>query len=97
CLVGSYGEVKMLVPSLIETLVAIGLFLLTPASLFKKLSLYIPGTEEYTNDQEQYLQKVRNVTAKRVEQFSNVFAALAKSFLTDEDHMLKVDYSRRET
>lgn len=97
CLVGIYGEATMLVPSLIETLVAIGLFLLTPASLFKKLSLYIPGTEEYTNDQEQYLQKVRNVTAKRVEQFSNVFAALAKSFLTDEDHMLKDDYSRRET
>src|SRR5699024_4010417 len=43
-----------------------------------------PGTEEYTMEQEQYLQKVRNITAKRVEEFSGVFEALSKSFLTND-------------
>ncbi|TMN22338.1 stage II sporulation protein E [Lentibacillus cibarius] len=84
-LVAIYADVAAVVPSLMETLMAIILFILTPASLIKKLSRYIPGTEEYTNEQEQYLQKVRNVTAKRVEQFSNVFDALSKSFSAAED------------
>lgn len=83
-LVGIYGDASHLVPSIIESSAAILLFFLTPASWFKRLSRYIPGTEEYTNEQEQYLQKVRNVTAKRVEQFSDVFEALSKSFQTVE-------------
>lgn len=83
-LVGIYGDAANLAPSLLESSIAIGLFFITPASWVKKLSRYIPGTEEYTNEQEQYLQKVRNVTAKRVEQFSDVFEALSKSFQTVE-------------
>ena len=97
CLVGIYGDASALIPSLLESTFAIGLFFLTPASWFKKLSRYIPGTTEYTNEQEQYLQKVRNVTAKRVEQFSDVFEALSKSFLSSEDYTPEGDYSRRET
>ncbi len=96
-LVGIYGEAAALVPSLIESLIAIGLFFLTPASWFKKLSRYIPGTEEYTNEQEQYLNKVRNVTAKRVEQFSNVFEALSKSFSTSEELTQDEMDQKRET
>ncbi len=76
---------------------AIILFLLTPASLIKKLSRYIPGTEEYTNEQEQYLQKVRNVTAKRVEQFSDVFEALSKSFSAAEESKEDDIDDRRDT
>src|SRR5690625_1520101 len=97
CLVGIYGDASALIPSLLESTFAIGLFFLTPASWFKKLSRYIPGTTEYTNEQEQYLQKVRDVTAKRVEQFSDVFEALSKSFLSSEDYTPEGDYSRRET
>src|SRR5699024_12393367 len=59
-----------LMPSIIETSVAIMLFFITPAVWFKQLAKYVPGTVEHSNEQEQYLQKVRNVTAKRVEQFS---------------------------
>ncbi|ASN03725.1 stage II sporulation protein E [Virgibacillus necropolis] len=99
-LVGIYGDSANLLPSILESSIAILLFFLTPASWFKKLSRYIPGTDEYTNEQEQYLQKVRNVTAKRVEQFSDVFEALSKSFQTveyspaeqDADYKRETDY-----
>lgn len=83
-LVGIYGGTPTLMSSFIESSVAIGLFFMTPASWFKSLSRYIPGTEEHTLEQEQYLQKVRNVTAKRVGQFSDVFEALSESFTTTE-------------
>lgn len=80
-----------------ESSVAILLFLLTPGSWFKQLSRYIPGTEEHANEQQQYLQKVRNVTAKRVEQFSEVFEALSKSFSSAENYSLEEEESQRET
>lgn len=96
-LVGIYGSASTLTPSIIESLVAISLFMLTPASWFNTLSRYIPGTEEYTNEQEQYLQKVRNVTAKRVEQFSDVFDALSRSFAHSEEYDIEDHYSKRET
>ncbi|WP_284140733.1 stage II sporulation protein E [Virgibacillus sp. LDC-1] len=96
-LVGIYGDAANLLPSLMESLFAVMLFIVTPASWIKKISRYIPGTEEYSHQQEQYLQKVRDVTAKRVEQFSDVFEALSKSFIT-EDHPLQVDLEeKRET
>ncbi len=96
-LVGIYGDSSSLIPSLIESCLAILLFLVTPASWFKQISRYIPGTEEHRNEQEQYLQKVRNVTAKRVEQFSEVFEALSKSFRSAEDYTLEAEDSQRET
>ncbi|MFD2045561.1 stage II sporulation protein E [Ornithinibacillus salinisoli] len=96
-LVGIYGDSGAIVPSFIESLTAIFLFFITPASWFNKISRYIPGTEEHTNEQEQYLQKVRNVTAKRVEQFSDVFAALSKSFINAENYSQDEEESQRET
>lgn len=96
-LVGIYGDSSALLPSIIESSVAIGFFLMTPASLFKNLSRYIPGTEEYTNEQEQYLQKVRNVTAQRVEQFSSVFEALSNSFSASEQYVPGEGEQKRET
>ncbi|WP_010094847.1 stage II sporulation protein E [Ornithinibacillus scapharcae] len=96
-LVGIYGDSNALIPSLVESTMAFLLFLVTPASWFKQLSRYIPGTEEHTNEQQQYLQKVRNVTAKRVEQFSEVFDALSKSFSTAENYSLEEEESQRET
>ncbi|BAC12030.1 stage II sporulation protein E [Oceanobacillus iheyensis] len=98
CLIGIYGNSVALVPSLMESSVAIALFLLTPASWFNHIARYIPGTEAYTNEQEQYLQKVRNVTAKRVEQFSDVFRALSKSFsVTDPTVNDEQQEARRDT
>ncbi|WP_099158884.1 stage II sporulation protein E [Virgibacillus ndiopensis] len=96
-LVGFYEDASTLLPSIIESSIAILIFFLTPASFFKKLSRYIPGTEEYTNEQEQYLQKVRNVTAKRVEQFSDVFEALSKSFSSNEEYPQEDADRKRET
>ncbi|WP_188456133.1 stage II sporulation protein E [Virgibacillus oceani] len=96
-LVGFYEGASTLFPSIIESSIAILFFFLTPASFFKKLSRYIPGTEEYTNEQEQYLQKVRNVTAKRVEQFSDVFEALSKSFSSNEEFPQEDMDRKRET
>ncbi|WP_042220763.1 stage II sporulation protein E [Oceanobacillus manasiensis] len=95
-LIGIYGDAANVVPSIIESSIAIVLFMLTPASIFKGIARYIPGTEEYTKEQEQYLQKVRNVTAKRVEQFSDVFEALSKSFNT-MDPPVEEDDKKRET
>lgn len=69
-----------LIISLYETGAAILLFLLTPQNLTMKLSKHIPGTPEYAAEQQQYMRKMRDVTAQRVSQFSNVFQALSKSF-----------------
>ncbi|MRG88188.1 stage II sporulation protein E [Salinibacillus xinjiangensis] len=82
-LIGIYGEGQgnQFAPTLIETGFAIILFFGTPEKLIRKMARYIPGTNEYTEEQEQYLQKVRDVTAHRVEQFSDMFQALSKSFL----------------
>ncbi|MFD1362566.1 stage II sporulation protein E [Lentibacillus salinarum] len=96
-LVAIYADVAGIIPSITETTIAIGLFMLTPSSWIKQLSRYVPGTEEHTNEQEQYLQKVRNVTAKRVEQFSDVFEALSKSFSAAEELKEDTLANRRET
>ncbi|RDW15316.1 stage II sporulation protein E [Oceanobacillus arenosus] len=96
-LIGIYGGTMTLIPSIIESSIAIIFFLLTPASWTSSISRYIPGTEEYTKEQEQYLQKVRNVTAKRVEQFSDVFQALAKSFQVTETGPHDENDIKRET
>ncbi|MFC0525639.1 stage II sporulation protein E [Pontibacillus salicampi] len=80
-LIGIYGEgYQELAPSIYETSVAVLLFFLTPESWIRKIARYIPGTNEHTHQQEQYLEKVRNVTADRVQQFSHVFKALSSSF-----------------
>src|SRR5699024_8552104 len=96
-LVGIYGDVSNLTPFFVESTIAIVLFIFTPTSWFKKISKYIPGTEEYTNEQHQYLQKIRNVTAERVDQFSNVFEALSKSFLTTNDTLELDQDQKRDT
>src|SRR5699024_1482083 len=83
-LVGLYSDAGALLPSLTESLIAAIIFFFTPGKLFRNVSRYIPGTEEYTNEQELYLQKVRNVTAKQEEQYSGVFQALSKSITYDD-------------
>lgn len=69
-----------LFPSMLTTIIAIGLFIMTPQSLIQRLARYIPGTNEQLEEQQQYLQKLRDVTANRMEQFSDVFMALSQTF-----------------
>lgn len=81
-LIAMYGEGGggSLSLTLLESAAAIFLFLLTPPSLISRLAKYIPGTTEYTAEQQKYMRKMRDVTAQRVAQFSTVFDALSKSF-----------------
>lgn len=80
-LIGMYGGAISLSTTMLESGVAILLFYLTPKSLLVVLSKYIPGTMEYSHEERKYLQKVRDITAQRVSQFSSVFEALSKSFI----------------
>jgi stage II sporulation protein E len=97
-LIGMYGEGGgSLYVTVLETTAAVLLFLLTPKSLTARLAKYIPGTPEYTAEQQKYMRKMRDVTAQRVAQFSNVFHALSKSFSQmdgehrTEDHEREMD------
>jgi len=56
------------------------LLLLTPRSLTDALSRFVPGTTTYAQHQQEYAQKVRDLTAERVEKFSAVFRQLSRSF-----------------
>lgn len=95
-LIGMYGEgggsLKLM---LMESGAAIALFLLTPQALTSRLAKYIPGTPEYTAEQQKYMRKMRDVTAQQVSQFSSVFDALSKSF-SQMDILTKEDESERE-
>ncbi|MGE6379369.1 stage II sporulation protein E [Peribacillus muralis] len=92
-LIGLYGEgSNNIMVTLYESLIAVGLFLLTPSSIINKIAKHIPGTVENSDEQQQYARKVRDVTAQRVEQFSHVFEALSNSFSqVDERGRLEED------
>jgi stage II sporulation protein E len=95
-LIGMYGnEGGSLRMMLLESAAAICLFLLTPQAFTSKLAKYIPGTPEYTTEQQKYMRKMRDVTAQRVAQFSNVFHALSKSF-SKMDIQPGIEESERE-
>ncbi|MGG3560787.1 stage II sporulation protein E [Neobacillus rhizosphaerae] len=80
-LIGMYGEGGGSIQlTVLESTAAIFLFLITPQAFTSKLAKYIPGTPEYTAEQQKYMRKMRDVTAQRVSQFSSVFHALSKSF-----------------
>ncbi len=80
------GDQAAILASTWETLVALGLFLLTPKEAVKVLAKYVPGTQENMKSHYEYAKRVRDITAGRVEQFSQVFQQLSKSFrqLTEE-------------
>jgi stage II sporulation protein E len=63
-----------------ESLVAIAVFLLTPKGFIQTLAKYVPGTQENLKSQQDYAKRVRDVTAGRVQQFSEVFRQLSRSF-----------------
>ncbi|WP_017754933.1 stage II sporulation protein E [Calidifontibacillus oryziterrae] len=95
-LIGLYGEgTTELIPTIVESCVAILLFLLTPKTAISKIARYIPGTEEHANEQQQYMRKIRDVTAKRVEQFSTLFQTLSNSF-NNQSLLSSEDEDKRE-
>lgn len=87
-LLGLYSDATSFTATMFETVLAILLFYMTPKGWLKQLAKRIPGTNEYSQEERKYVEKIRDVTAKRVEQFSEVFAALAKSFMTFDEKNL---------
>lgn len=80
-LIGLYSSGYQQVPMILVTsLCSIGCFFLTPSFMLAKLAAYIPGTASHSQQQQQYLKKLRNVTADRVQQFSSLFQVLSNSF-----------------
>lgn len=63
-----------------ESLLAILVFFLSGRTLIHTLSRYVPGTQENLKSHYEYAKRVRDITASRVEQFSEVFRQLSRSF-----------------
>ncbi|WP_272944768.1 stage II sporulation protein E [Gorillibacterium massiliense] len=74
------GSETAVLSSAWESAIAIALFLLTGKGLVRGLSRYIPGTQENMKSHYEYAKRVRDITAGRVEQFSEVFRQLSSSF-----------------
>ncbi|GAA3317938.1 hypothetical protein GCM10020331_018690 [Ectobacillus funiculus] len=51
--------------TLLESVVAIIMFLLTPKFIMEKLAKFVPGTNEHSTDQQQYLRRMRDVTSNK--------------------------------
>ncbi|WP_126424692.1 stage II sporulation protein E [Brevibacillus marinus] len=74
------GADDLLYLSLVESALAILLFLLTPAAVWKKVSSFIPGTLENQQSHQEYMRRVRDMTAGKILQFSELFTQLSRSF-----------------
>ncbi|MBM7569304.1 stage II sporulation protein E [Paenibacillus sacheonensis] len=81
CILSIYiGNQADVMNSTWESVVAAALLLLTPKSITRVISKYVPGTQEHVKSQHEYAKRVRDVTAQRVAQFSEVFRQLSRSF-----------------
>ncbi|WP_205628953.1 hypothetical protein, partial [Acinetobacter baumannii] len=74
------GEQREILQSSLETFAAVLLFLCTPKFVMNEIAKFIPGTEENTNSQQQYLRKVRDVTVGKMDQFAKLFTKLSETF-----------------
>lgn len=63
-----------------ETCIAVVLFLITPKMIITAIAKYVPGTPDHSRSQHEYARRVRDITAERVTQFSQVFQQLSSSF-----------------
>ncbi|WP_240377875.1 stage II sporulation protein E [Bacillus piscicola] len=82
-LIALYGDgMKGVNLTLLESGAAIVLFYLTPRVVTAFIEKYIPGTPEYAREQQRHANKLRDLTAVKVEQFSHLFQTLSTSFLT---------------
>jgi stage II sporulation protein E len=92
-LISLYGDKQgEIVSAIIESCIAVLLFLITPKYILTKIAKMIPGTEEHVEDQQHYLRKIRDLTSERIVRFSNVFEALSASF----SHFGAVDIEDKE-
>ncbi|MCZ0703581.1 stage II sporulation protein E [Natronobacillus azotifigens] len=97
-LLGIYGGgSEPLFPSILQSLFAIAFLFCTPKVWINRLARYIPGTSEHALEQQKYLQKVRDVTANRMEQFSGVFQALSQSFTGKMPELHEKNNQEKET
>jgi stage II sporulation protein E len=69
--------------SLQESVLAMLLFLVTPPVVFRSIARMIPGTAENETAQQEYVRRLRDVTAAKVEQFTELFSEMARSFRED--------------
>lgn len=74
------GPTDQVLASTWETIAAAALFIMTSRSLLDTLAKYIPGTQEHLKSQHDYAKRVRDMTAERVTQFSELFRQLSRSF-----------------
>ncbi len=74
------GDQAAVLNSTWESLLSVTLFFLTGRTLIHTLSRYVPGTQENLKSHYEYAKRVRDITASRVEQFSEVFRQLSRSF-----------------
>jgi len=81
CILAIYaGAEEVLYPSLFETAISVSLFILTPSVVWKKISRFIPGTPENIQSHQEYMRRIRDVTAGKIQQFSDLFTQLSHSF-----------------
>ncbi len=85
------GDATHVLQSTYESVAAVALFLLTPKGMIRTIAKYVPGTQEHAKSQQDYIRRVRDITANRVNQFSDVFKQLSKSFgqLTEQNQLLQ--------
>lgn len=69
--------------SLQETVLAMLLFLLTPKGAVDTIARLVPGTSENESARQEYTRRLRDVTAAKVEQFTELFSEMARSFRED--------------
>ncbi|MCL6456935.1 MAG: stage II sporulation protein E [Gorillibacterium sp.] len=74
------GDQSAILISVWESAAAAVLFLISGGGLVRALSHYVPGTQENLNSQYEYAKRIRDITASRVERFSDVFRQLSRSF-----------------
>ncbi|WAA09474.1 stage II sporulation protein E [Fervidibacillus albus] len=87
-LIGMYGTTEdPLQIHLIESSAAAILLLLTPRAITERVAKNIPGTPEFTAEQQAYMKKVRDVTAEKVNQYSSIFRAISASFAKQNEQM----------
>jgi stage II sporulation protein E len=96
-LLGLYGnEEKVLIYTAAESGLACILLLLTPSKVIAEIAKLIPGTQEYANEQQNYLYKIKQVTSDRILKFSDAFSTLSESFskhlVTKEGTQRELDY-----
>lgn len=85
------GDPNQVLQSAYESSAAVALFLLTPKGMIRTIAKYVPGTQEHAKSQQDYARRIRDITANRVQQFSEVFKQLSKSFgqLTERNELLR--------